>query len=358
MFKGATKVNNFTGQDIYVGIDTHFKSWMVSIYSDEFELKTFSQAPDVEQLSGYLRKHYPGANYKLAYEAGFCGFGIQRAFAQKTIDCIVIQPGDVPTSDKDKKRKQDKVDSRKIARGLRNGDLNAVFIPDEQQEADRQLIRSRAKLTKDLTAVKNRIKAFLKVRGIPIPDTYSEGAWTEKFIDWISTLEFSATSNKIALSAYKEELVFLMAKQKQLGKAIEDLSETERYKDDVRLLKTIPSIGILSAMIILTEIGDVNRFKKPEHLFSYCGITPNCHNSGDKEYTGSISKRGNAVLKTMLIECSWMAVRKDPALLLYYKQQLPKMVPNKAIVKVARKLASRIRYVLKEKKEYVIGIIE
>ena len=147
-----------------------------------------------------------------------------------------------------------------------------------------------------------------------------------------------------------------MQKQKLLLKAIADLSKTDCYAGNVKLLKSIPSIGSLSAMIILTEIGDINRFKKPEHLFSYCGITPNCHDSGEKERVGNMSKRGNPVLKTMLIECSWMAVKKDPALLLYYKQQLPIMNGNKAIIKVARKLASRIRYVLKEQKEYVTGI--
>lgn len=358
MVSTTRKTTDFSGQDIFVGIDVHKKSWAVSIYSREFELKTFSQPPGVEQLSGYLRKHYPGASYKLAYEAGFCGFWIQREFTRQQTDCVVIHPGDVPTSDKDRKRKQDKVDSRKIARGLRNGELNAVFIPQEEQEADRQLLRSRAKITKDATVVKNRIKAFLKVRGIEIPAEYNEGRWSHIFIGWLESLSFSASSNKIALTAYIDELKFLINKQKQLLQGIVDLSKTEYYASNVKLLKTIPSIGSLSAMILLTEIGDISRFKKPEHFFSYCGITPNCHSSGDKEYIGSMGKRGNSILKTLLIECSWVAVRKDPALLLYYKQQLPKMPANKAIVKVARKLASRIRYVLKEQKEYVIGTVE
>lgn len=358
MFNKATKIKDFSGENIYVGIDTHAKSWMVSIYSDEFELKTFSQAPDVGQLSGYLRKHYPGADYRLAYEAGFCGFWIQRQFLEDNINCSVIHPGDVPTSDKDRKRKSDRVDSRKIARGLRNRELNDVFVPDEQQEADRQLLRSRARLVKDTTMVKNRIKSFLKVRGLQIPAAYGQGTWSCKFINWLDTIEFTESSNKIALSAYRDELIFLMDKQKQLLKAIAALAKTGHYANNIRLLKTVPSIGTLSAMIILTEIGNIHRFKKAEHLFSYCGITPVSHSSGERERVGSISKRGNPILKTMLIECAWTVVKKDPALLLYYKQQLPKMNANKAIIKVARKLANRIRYVLKEQKEYVIGTVE
>lgn len=349
---------DFSGQNLYIGIDAHAKSWMVSIYSDELELKTFSQTPEVDKLSDYLVKHYPGAGYKLAYEAGFCGFWMQRAFKERNIECSVIHPGDVPTSDKERKRKQDKVDSRKIARGLRNNELNAVFIPDEQQEADRQLLRSRARITRDLTSVKNRIKAFLKVRGIEVPAELGQGTWSSAFIQWLNSLEFAQASNKFSLSAYTDELLFLMNKQKQLLKAIVELSKTEYYQHNVRLLKTIPSIGSLSAMIILTEIGNINRFKKPEHFFSYCGITPNCHSSGEKDYTGGVSKRGNSIMKTLLIECAWVAVRKDPVLLQYYKQQLPKMHTNKAIIKVAKKLANRIRFVLRQQQEYVIGVVE
>jgi len=358
MINQVSKVKDFTGQNIFIGMDVHFKSWKISIFSEEFELKTFSQDPDIEQLSGYLNKHYPGANYKLAYEAGFCGFWMQRAFAAKNIECAVVHPGDVPSSDKDKKRKTDKVDSRKIARGLRSGDLTSVFVPDEQQEADRQLVRSRAKITKDITVVKNRIKAFLKIKGIEVPDSFSERSWSREFIGWLANIEFGALSNRIALTAYVDELNFLVDKQKQLLKAIADLAKTDHYKNNMRLLKTIPSIGSLTAMVILTEIGDINRFQKPEHLFSYCGITPNCHDSGERESIRTMSKRGNATLKNMLIECSWVAIKKDPALLLYYKQLLPKMKPAKAIIKVARKLANRIRYVLKQQKEYEIGIIE
>ena len=145
MITKSIKGKDFTGQNIYVGIDTHHKSWMVSIYSDEFELKTFSQQPDVDQLEKFLTSNYPGANYHLAYEAGFCGFWIQRAFQRKGICCKVIHPADVPTCDKENKRKTDKVDSRKIARGLRNGDLNEVHIPRQDQEADRLMVRTRFK---------------------------------------------------------------------------------------------------------------------------------------------------------------------------------------------------------------------
>jgi transposase len=357
MISNVIKGKDFTGQNIYAGIDTHHKSWMVSIYSDEFELKTFNQQPDADQLERYLKKNFPGANYHLAYEAGFSGFWIQRSFAQKGIHCDVIHPADVPSSDKENKRKTDKVDSRKLAKGLKNGELNVIYIPDEHQEADRLLVRTRTNIVHDLTAVKNRIKAVLKIRGTSVPATYKNGSWSKSFIKWLRVTQIAEPSGKTALETYIEEAEFLIAREKQLQESIKALSGTEKYARNMKLLTSVPSIGLIAAMTILTEIGNITRFKKLDHLCSYCGLAPNCHSSGETERIGKISRRGNPFVKTILIECAWMAIRKDPALLLYYKQLLPRMNSNKAIVKVARKLLNRIRYVLVSQKEYETGIV-
>lgn len=93
----SNKLRDFSGQNIYVGKDVHHKSWKVHIYSDEFELKSLSQEPDVDRLCNYLQTHYQKANYLIGYEAGFCGFWIQRAFAEKGINCKVVHAADVPT---------------------------------------------------------------------------------------------------------------------------------------------------------------------------------------------------------------------------------------------------------------------
>lgn len=354
----SKKLVDFSNQNIYVGIDVHYKSWKVHIYSDEFELKSFSQEPDVDRLSNYLNNHYPHANYQLAYEAGFCGFWIHRAFAAKGINCNVVHAADVPTNNKELLRKTDKVDSKKIAKGLKNGELNFIHVPDIDLELDRQLLRSRGQLTKDSIRIKNRIKSILKLQGIAIPEKYSEGKWSKVFIKWLNEMDFQSVSGKLSMQTQINELIFLGEQKKKIDIAIEELSKTDRYNANASLLQSIPSIGVLTAMIILTEIGDINRFKRFDELCSYCGIVPNCHSSGETENTGGLSRRGNGIIKTVLIECAWIAVRKDPALLLYYKQQIAHMKGQKAIIKVARKLLSRIRYVLMNKKEYVLGIIE
>lgn len=355
----STGYKDFSGQNIYVGLDVHDKSWKVHIYSDEFELKSFSQEPDADRLAHYLQKNYKQANYKLAYEAGFCGFWIQRAFSSKGINCSVIHAADVPTNDKERLRKTDKVDSRKIARGLRNGDLNAIHIPDRELELDRQLLRSRKLLTRDTTRIKNRIKAMLKLQGIAIPAAYKEGkTWSKKFIEWLREVDLQSMSGNLALQTQVKELVFLGERKKETDDVIKQLCHSERYQTNAALLQTIPAVGPMTAMILLTEIGDIHRFARLDELCSYCGIVPSCHNSGESESAGRLSRRGNSMIKDALIECAWVAVRKDPALLLYYKKQTAHMTGQKAIIKVTRKLVSRIRYVLMNQKEYVTGIIE
>jgi transposase len=194
----SKKLRDFSGQNIYVGMDVHQKSWKIHIYSDEFELKSMSQEPNVDQLCNHLQTHYRKANYFLAYEAGFCGFSIQRAFAAKGINCKVIHAADVPTNNKEQLRKTDKVDSKKIAKGLKNGDLNFIHIPDIQLELDGQLLRSREQLIKDTTRAKNRIKAILKLQGIGIPSIYKGGRWSNVFIKWLKELDVKSISGNMA----------------------------------------------------------------------------------------------------------------------------------------------------------------
>jgi transposase len=355
----STVFKDFSGQNIYVGLDVHDKSWKVNIYSDEFELKSFSQEPDVDQLANFLQNNYKRANYELAYEAGFCGFWIQRAFCAKGINCSVIHAADVPTSDKERLRKTDKVDSKKIAKGLKNGNLNIIHVPDRELELDRQLLRSRKLLTRDTTRIKNRIKAILKLQGIVIPSEYKEGkTWSKKFIEWLKKVDFGSISGNLAMQTQVKELIFLAERKKETDDVIKQLSQSNRYALNAALLQSIPAIGPMTAMILLTEIGDIHRFRRLDELCSYCGVVPNCHNSGETESTGKLSRRGNSIVKDALIECAWVAVRKDPALLLYYKKQLAQMNGQKAIIKVTRKLLSRIRYVLMNQKEYMIGVIE
>ena len=140
---------DFSNQIISVGIDVHKKSWTVTIQIAGQQVKNFSMDPNPEQLSKYLRTNYPNGIYQSVYEAGFCGYWIDRQLHALGIKNIIVNPADVPTSNKEKTRKTDSIDSRKLARELSGKNLTGIYIPGENEEAERILSRLRIQLTKD-----------------------------------------------------------------------------------------------------------------------------------------------------------------------------------------------------------------
>lgn len=350
---------DFTGQDIYTALDTHKKSWKVTVFTEHFEHKTFSQSPDVDGLVHYLHRNFPGGTYHVVYEAGFCGFWIHDQLKEKGIHCIVVNPADVPTTDKEKKGKCDPVDSRKLARNLRNGELIGIYVPQREKVEDRSLVRTRHAMVKKQTRCKNQIKSILHFYGIEIPEALAERRWSRKFIDWLSELQMTRASGDVTLKTYLDELSHLRQTIAKLTKEIRRLAHTEEYAENHRLLKSVIGISTLTAMTFLTEIVDIHRFKNLDRLANYVGLVPDTASSGEKEINIGITSRRNSQLRGILIEAAWVAVRKDPALLLAYSQLLKKGLNKKiAIVKIARKLLNRIRSVLKNKQEYVLSVVE
>lgn len=348
-----TNLRDFSGETLFIGIDSHLKSWNITIMSQEMELRNFTQEPDGKKLSSFLRRYYPGANYQCVYEAGFAGFNAQRELSAEGIDCMIIHPADVPTSDKEKRQKTDKIDSRKLARGLKNKDFKPLYVPDLEQQQDRSLLRVNDKITRDITRVKNRIKSFLMFFGFAVPKEFEDKKWSNAFTRWLETVRPGGQGD-ISFGILLKEFQMLKAEECILDKQIKELSIQDRYKEKVKLLMSIPGIGLQTAMILLTEIGDINRFPTLKELCAYFGLIPDCHNSGDTKIVSGNTKRGNVYLKYILVEVSWMCIRYDSSLLLAYKSALRMMDKNKAIIKVARKLLNRVRFVLKNNEAYQV----
>jgi transposase len=349
---------DFTGQPIYIGLDVHKKSWSVSIFSEEFEHKTFTQPPEVDKLVNYLRRTFPGALYHSVYEAGYSGFWIRDRLKEKGIDCTVVNPADVPTKDKERATKRDRIDCRKLARGLRSGEIEGIYVPSRTKLEDRSLVRTRQSMVRKQTRCKNQIKSMLFFYGIHLSEEVTMSHWSRRFLGWVEKIRMERASGDIALRAHLEELKHLRQLIASLNRAILVLARAEEYRVPVAQLKTIPGISTLTAMTLLTELCEITRFPSLDELSSYVGLIPETHGSGAKEYTGEITKRRHSQLRGLLIEASWIAVRKDPALLMAFHQYCKRMRKTKAIVKIARKLLNRIRYVLKNHMEYVPAVVQ
>lgn len=347
-----TKDLNFVNQHIYIGIDVHASRWVISVIAGDLLLCTFSQNPDSRILINHLRRNYPGGIYHCVYEAGFSGFWLYDELTEQSMDCIVINPADVPTTHKEKDRKTDRVDSRKLARSLSLGQLKGIYVHNKELYEERSMIRTRESLVKDQTRCKNRIKGLMKFFGIEITDAEIKTHWSKKYIEYLENLETEYLYAKVSLKSYIEELKHYRKLISELTKQIRKLSQAEKYRQDVNLLRTIPGISTLSAMILLVELGNVERFKTLDKLCSYIGLIPSEHSSGEKQTRGYMTKRGKGILKRIMIESSWVAIRKDPVLLECYLSLSKRMRKVRAIITIARKLISRIMNVLKQKKEY------
>jgi transposase len=352
------KINEktFDGQSIYVGIDVHKKSWKVSVMTKDLDYKTFSAVPQAEKLNSYLREHFPGAEYYTAYEAGFSGFWLHRELTNLGIKSIVVNPADVPTTDKERRQKEDQRDSRKIAQTLRSGHLQGIYVPSEKIQQDRTLLRTRDALVKDLSRNKNRIKSLLYFEGIPYPERfYSDRThWSLKFIEWLESI---ATA-KAALAAYLDMVKHQRALLLRVTRQIRMLSQTLDYKKMVDLLVEVPGIGVLTAMKLLTELGDISRFSDFNRLRCYAGLVPSTASSGEKLKNTGITPRTNSRLRVALIESAWVAIRNDPAMLAAYQKLSRRMPGNRAIIRIAKKLLSRIAFVLRTQSKYEKGVIK
>jgi len=253
--------NLFKDQSFYVGIDYHKKSWKVTILGEQYEHKTMSQNPEPEILANYLKRNFPGGTFHAVYEAGFSGFTSCRRLNQLGVNCIVMHPADVPTSEKERLQKTDKADSRKLARSLRNREFEAIHVPDRLLEADRALVRQRFRLMKEVSRTKNRVKSLLFQFGIDIPERFTSAQtrhWSGVFIKWLKELPLDEESLKQTLDNYLR-LGELQRKELLLvNKQIRKLSQHDSYRNNFQLLTSIPGIGLMTAITFLVQVGDIS----------------------------------------------------------------------------------------------------
>lgn len=340
---------SFKGQKIFVGIDVHKSTWDVTVITESGFSSHHPQKAGAVELIEFLNKHYPDGDYFAVYEAGFSGFSTYFSLQEVGIECIVIHAADVPTTQYEETMKTDKVDSMKLAKSLRAGLLRGIYIPDRDRIDDRAAIRIRKNIQRDLAAYKTRVKHLLHTNGISIPERFENKGcqWSKVFMNWLKNDITLLSESRNSIDLLIQQVTALKESLLAATKTLRLLSSTERYQRKFDILTSIPGIGTISAMTLLTEIYDVERFHNERQFASYLGLIPTCHSSGDKISHGEKTYRGNKHLGTILIEASWIAVHKDIGLSAAYSSYRKKMTPQEAIVRIARKLSNIIFSTLK-----------
>lgn len=350
------RCENFSNpENIYIGIDVHLKQWNVCIIQGGIKRKPFQQEPNALCLMRHLHRHYPGHKYYSAYEAGVCGCSVHYELTALGINNIIFNAADVSQTNKEKARKTDAVDAAKIARSLANGELQCIHIPPQWRLYDRNLLRLRNTMIADQKRHKSRLRHFLHVNGIEVPADYGR-RWTLKFIQWLkdTAAELDDSTGR-ALELMIADIEYDRDQLRAVERELLQLMATDRYKDDFALLRSVPGVGIITAFTLLLECGDLSDFRSAEAFCAFVGLIPDSDKSDEHDGKCGITRRRHRVLRYMLTECAWRAVKKDEHLSSLFASYSVKMHQTKAIVKIANKLAKRIKFVLKNKQPYVTG---
>jgi transposase len=350
----------FAEQLFYVGIDVHQKQWTISIRNNQTAIgKTLSVEPSAEKLSNYLRRSYPGGNFSAVYEAGYSGFWPARELRTFQIPCMVVNPADIPAKQKELANKTDKVDSRKLARSLENQELKGIYIPDRSAEECRMLNRYRSRLVQEETRLKNRIKAMLAEFNYRPPVDLEGKRWSGAYLAWLASVRFETQYAQMAYDEQLSQLAETRGRQSRVVRQLKVMAKQDRsVGNQIQLLQTVPGIGFLTAILLVTELIDISRFRRLEELASFIGLVPSVHESDERSYSRGLSNRRHNELRSRLIESAWIAVRKDPVLTMKYGQLCKRMHRNKAIIRIAKVLVNRIRFVWKNQTPYTYGVVE
>lgn len=348
---------DFSGKTIYVGMDVHLKSWNISVYHEQQLLRSFQQPPQPKVLATWLKDNYPNATYNCAYEAGFCGFWIQRELQQQGVHCMVVNAADVPQTDKGMRSKNDRNDARRIGAALQGGLLRGIYVPDTAIESDRRVVRYRQQLQRDLTRARTRIKSLLHQTGMHIPGHFQNANWSRLFVQWLKDLPLEHTSLRLTLNRMIAQEEQLRSEILPLNKTLRQLLQTERYQQAGALLLSIPGIGPITTITLLVEIDRIDRFSSFTQFNSFIGLCPSEHSSGEREHKGRITQRHHQALRSLMIEAAWVAIKHDPALTLAFNNLKKRMTAKRAIIRIARKLLNRLWHVWHKKEAYEKGIV-
>lgn len=259
-----------------------------------------------------------------AYEASGQGFGLYDDLTDAGIECQVLAPTHLPHSSHSRKNKTDDHDALMILDEVRafvlaGRALPNVWVPDHQTRDDREAVRLRLELAAQRTRLKNQIRNLFKRWPLALPDDFTvSGEWSKRSLAWLREVAAGTTGElregaRTALAGLIELYAALTLQLKALDQAIARLSRTERYAGMFRKLKLLSGVGTLTAMVFLTELGDLARFANRRQLAAYLGLAPSSFESGkNDDRKGHITKQGPARVRHVLCQAAWAALRASP----------------------------------------------
>jgi transposase len=290
---------------LFVGLDVH-KAFISVAYAPDGRSREIiflgpvgTRQRDIDKLVRSLQSK--AGNLLFAYEAGPCGYSLYRYLTKKGFDCIVVAPSLIPKRAADRV-KTDRRDAVQLARLLRSGDLNPIYVPRPEDEAIRDLCRAREDAVSDLKDAKVRLKSFL----LRLDIRYTGRAnWNRAHLRWISRVVCPTPAQQIVFQEYLRAVSQRTEQVATIETELEDLTKTWRLYPLVEAWQALRGLQFTTAVTVAAELGDITRFSNPRQLMAYLGLTPSEYSSGNNRHLSHITKAGNSHARRALIESAW-----------------------------------------------------
>jgi len=332
---------------IMVGCDLHDKSMLLKIAVDQERPLVRSWGTDGEARGWMIadlrqRGEQAGAErIVFAYEACGFGFRLHDELTEAGIEAYVLAPSKMKRSPKHRKRKTDEKDAQAILDIVRSYvlagvEMPSVWVPDVATRDDRELIRRRLAVAEDGSAARVRVRWLLKGNGIEV---CSAQAWTEEYWGWLEKLAQGGLppGAAAAMGSLMRQIQWLGSEKERLDAQVLGLSQTSRYAPVVAALCRRKGVGVLTAMVYLTEMGDLSRFSNRQQVGSFLGLVPSSFETGeDDDHKGHITRQGPSRVRKVLCQAVWSRLRSVPSEREAYDRIVSRNPKHKKIAVVAR----------------------
>ncbi len=290
----------------FLGLDVHAETIAVAVAEPDGEMRSLGTIANREDsIRKLIRKLGPPEQLRACYEAGPTGFVLYWQLTQLGVECAVVAPILVPKKPGDRV-KTDRRDALKLARSHRSGDLTAVWVPDEDSEALRDLVRQREAAKQDQLRARHRLTKFLLRTGQRPP--LGLKAWTERYLRWLAQVRYTQPAQEATRLDCMNEVEHMSARVKRLEEAILEVVKLapQPMQELIRGLQALRGVAHISAVTIASELGNISsRFESARKLMGYCGVFPSEDSSGKRIRRGGITKAGNAHLRRIVVESAW-----------------------------------------------------
>ncbi|MCW4039027.1 MAG: IS110 family transposase [Candidatus Bathyarchaeota archaeon] len=321
---------------MYVGLDVHKRVCHGTMMNGEGKIvkqERFSNGPhSLDAFMGGVE----GA--RVVMEAGYCWQPLYDRLEAEGHDVKLAHPLKTKAIAQ-AKVKTDRIDSETLAHLLRADLVPESWVPPQEVRDLRELVKRRAFLVKMRTKLKNRVHAELAKRDItPVRPPF--------------TRKGMAVLKGLGIGAVSQLLPVIEVLDRQITEVSAIIDRVAIENGDARLLTTIPGVGYYIALLLVAEIGDVNRFPSSEKLCSYAGLVPSVRRSGNSTIHGSITKAGSKWVRWALTQAVHVHIRFDTRLTRFYRRLAGKKAKQVAVMATARKMLKVVYWMLKEKEEY------